>query len=308
MRTTPPHPAFVATLAAVTLLAGGAVAGASSSSPSLGSALSSLASGSVINDPSCLPSSAHPHPVVILHGTSANMWEFNKLARYLKDEGYCSYGINYGKEPLTAQAIVPSLYGTADLNSRSEEVAGFIDNVLEQSGAEKVDIVAHPQGALQAKNYISRFGNADKVDRVVTMGASLHGTTLNGSGDFLLKLVTAMPSLTAFFASTAAIQQLAGSATMAEANSFPDTAAGVTYTSLFSPNDTTVTPNSASYFSPVPGANVVNLDAEAACSPDTPITHPDMPAHPTIVALTKWGLERPTDEVLPSAEDCAPLA
>ncbi|WP_165164816.1 esterase/lipase family protein [Corynebacterium qintianiae] len=258
------------------------------------------------NDPTCVPAPEHPYPVVFLHGTSANASKFEASAQQLVDDGYCAYTLNYGREKWTIQSISPSVYGTADLLTSAEEVATFIDHVLDTTGAEKVDIVAHSQGALQAKNYISRFGNADRVNRVVAMGASLHGTTLNGQGEFLLKLVTAMPTLAAFFASTSAIQQLAGSAAMAEHNALPDTAAGVTYMSFYSPHDTTVTPNSASYFNPVPGANVVNLDAEAVCSPAAPITHPDMPSNPTMMALTKWGLERPAEETLPSAAACAP--
>lgn len=305
MKITRPRHALLATVAASTLLAGGAVAAAAPGSTPLGSALSSSTGGSVINDPSCVLSAQHPNPVVILHGTSANMWEFDKFARRLTDEGYCTYGTNYGKEILTAQAIVPSLYGTADLESSSIEVATFIDSVIAQTGADKVDIVAHSQGALHAKNYISRFGNADKVDRVVAMGASLHGTTLNGFGEVLATLTRALPRLSAFFASTAAIQQLIGSATMNVANSYPDTAPGITYTSMYSPSDTTVTPNSASRFTAVPGANVVNINAETVCEPEATITHPEMPSNPRMMALARWGLTRDPATTEPTAADCA---
>ncbi|WP_288725544.1 triacylglycerol lipase [uncultured Corynebacterium sp.] len=300
-----PRPALATTVAASALLATSTVAAATPSSAPLGSALSSSTSGSVINDPSCVPSAEHPYPVVILHGTSANMWEFDKFAHRLSEEGYCAYGTNYGKELLTAQAIVPSLYGTADLESSSEEVAAFIDSVLARTGAEKVDIVAHSQGALHAKNYISRYGNADKVDRVVTMGASLHGTTLNGFGEILATLTRALPRLSAFFASTAAIQQLIGSATMNAANSYPDTAPGITYTSMYSPSDTTVTPNSASQFAAVPGANVVNINAETVCSPTVAITHQEMPSNPRMMALAMWGLTRDQANTSPTVADCA---
>ena len=192
---------------------------------------------------------------------------FTQIASHLRGQGYCIYAVNYGREPL-------SPYGTADLMESSQEVAAFIDSVLEETGAEKVDLVAHSQGALHAKNYVSRFGNADEVGRVVTLGGNLHGITLNGTAVFSLLWSTLLPTFTSLVTSPAAIQQVAGSPTMVEANSYPDTAAGVTYTSLVSSLDTVVTPNSASYFEAVPGANVVNLDAQAACSPAIPITHP----------------------------------
>lgn len=297
---------LTALLAAGTLAAP-ATATAQSSSPAQGSASSSSSSSpapSAINDPACVPSPEHPYPVVIVHGTSANVHEFDDFARELAAEGYCTYGNNYGREQLTVQSVVPTIYGTADLEASSVEVSSIIDDVLARTGAEKVDIVAHSQGALHAKNYISRFGNADKVNRVVTMGASLHGTTLNGMGAFLSTLTNALPQISAFFASTAAIQQLAGSEVMNTANSYPDTAAGVTYTSMYSPSDTTVTPNAASQFAAVEGANVVNINAESVCSPAVRITHPEMPSNPRMMALAKWGLTRDPADTAPTEADC----
>lgn len=305
MRTSHPHPALVAALAAAVVCAGGAVAAAAPNPASLTTALSRSASGSVLNDPSCIPSPEHPRPVVIVHGTSASMWDFNKFARRLRDSGYCPYGINYGKQLFTAQAIVPSLYGTADLDSSSAEVAAFIDDVLERTGAEKVDIVAHSQGALHAKNYIGQPGNSKKVDRVVTMGASLHGTTLNGFSEILDEFSRALPRLSAFFAGTATIQQLADSPNMSAANSSPDTAAGVTYTSLYSSGDTTVTPTSSSEFTAVPGAYVVNIDAETACAPKVSVSHEQMPSNPRMMALALWGLNRDPRATNPSQADCS---
>ena len=305
MRTSHPHPALVAALATAVACAGGAAAAATPSTASLTTALSHSARGSVLNDPSCIPSPDHPEPVVLLHGTSANMWDFNKFARRLRDSGYCPYGINYGKELFTAQAIVPSLYGTADLDSSSEEVATFIDDVLRRTGAEKVDIVAHSQGALHARNYIAQPGNGAKVDRVVTMGASLHGTTLNGFGDILSEFSRALPRLSAFFAGTATIEQLTDSPRMTRARSIPDTAAGVTYTSLYSSADTTITPTSSSEFTAVPGAYVVNIDAETACAPKVSVTHDQMPSNPRMMALALWGLNRDPRATTPSEADCS---
>ena len=293
-----------ALLAASCVFSAPHVSAAESSSGAQGSSFSDPSVDSPINDPACVPSSEHPYPVVLIHGTSANIWKFDALARELQSEGYCTYGINYGREQLTVQSISPAVYGTADLDGSSAEVSQFIDGVLEQTGAEKVDIVAHSQGALHAKNYISRFGHANQVHRVVAMGASLHGTTLNGFADILGPLTRALPRVSAFFASTAAIQQLVGSEAMTMANSYPDTVAGVTYTSLFSPSDVTVTPNSASVFEPVPGADVVNLDAETACMAPDPIIHDDMPSNPTMMALTRWGLERDSGEQKPTAQYC----
>ena len=57
----------------------------------------------------CTPSAAHPYPVVLVHGTFANMYDsWGALAPDLVNNGYCVYMFNYG------QTIVPSsIDGTA---------------------------------------------------------------------------------------------------------------------------------------------------------------------------------------------------
>jgi len=49
------------------------------------------------NDWSCRPGPVHPRPVVLVHGTFANMAvSWNALSPLLKNDGYCVFTLNFG--------------------------------------------------------------------------------------------------------------------------------------------------------------------------------------------------------------------
>ncbi|MEU0734167.1 esterase/lipase family protein, partial [Streptomyces lavendulocolor] len=52
------------------------------------------------NDYTCRPSSAHPRPVVLVHGTFGNSVDnWLALAPYLVRRGYCVFSLDYGQLP-----------------------------------------------------------------------------------------------------------------------------------------------------------------------------------------------------------------
>lgn len=267
---------------------------------SIGSLDGTRAASKVMNDPTCHPAPEHPRPVVFLHGTSENIGAFVALAKELKAEGYCTWGETYGKGGGSAQGMVPFLGGVTDINVSAERESEFIQQVLDTTGADKVDLVGHSQGGLLTKLIIEKLGHADQVDRVVTMGASFHGTDYNGMGKGLRNWINATPRLAEWILSEAAAQQIVGSPFLEEINKLPDTHSGITYTSLYSPVDTTVTPNSSSQLEQVEGADVANVDTGAVCSDSGKVNHNFMAFNKTYMALTKWELERPSGETTPS--------
>lgn len=91
----------------------------------------------------CRPSREHPRPVVLLHGTGMNgLNTWSTLAPALKAQGYCVFAPTYGAGP-GAPTIggVRRLHGDASL-----EVAAFVDEVRQATGAEQVDLVGHSLG------------------------------------------------------------------------------------------------------------------------------------------------------------------
>mgnify|MGYP002721458747 FL=1 len=91
--------------------------------------------------------------------------------------------------------------------------------------------------------------------------------------------------MTSFLGTTAGIEQLQGSEFMENLNQLPDTAPGITYTSIYSPVDNTVTPNETSQLTAVPGADVANVES-------VPVEHGQMLHDAHVHQHILWGLTR----------------
>ncbi|MBA2429021.1 MAG: hypothetical protein H0V55_04780 [Thermoleophilaceae bacterium] len=128
------------------------------------------------NEYDCVPTAARPNPVVLVHGTFEDRnfsWSF--VSPMLKGMGYCVYAINYGNN------------GTLPIEESAVELRDFVDGVLaapgtvaahenQVDGADKVSIVAHSQGGLMSRVYLKEEGGLDKVEDLVSLAASNHGT------------------------------------------------------------------------------------------------------------------------------------
>mgnify|MGYP006948393198 FL=1 len=77
---------------------------------------------------------------------------------------------------------------------------------------------------------------------------------------------------------------------MQRLNALPDTAPSVLYTSIYSPGDTTVTPNSSSRLVAVDGADVVNLHLGEVCG--VAPRHDRLAADKAALSQAIFGLKR----------------
>lgn len=266
-----------------------------------------LAAGERINDPECVPAAEHPTPVLLLHGTSDNYTHVMPLAQGLIDHGYCVWAYTYGQGGASLPNARPNAGGMIDIDVSAREVAGRVDEVKAATGASKIDIVGHSQGGLLAKMLIQEQGKADSIRRVVGMGGNFHGTDYNGMGESLRNFINATPALAEFILGKSSTQQIIGSELLNRVNALPDTTAGITYTSLYSPADETVTPNSTSMLDAVAGADVANVNTSIACPSSTPVEHATMPQNPVTIGLALWGLERTEGDHTPAPDaHCAP--
>lgn len=212
-------------------------------------------------DVPCVPSSAHPDPVVLVHGTAENQDDnWQALSPLLANNGYCVYSFNYGG----ATADSP-IQGTGDIPTSAGQLATFVNQVLATTHAAKVDIVGHSQGGMMPRYYLKFLGGAGKVNDLVGLSPSNHGTTVFG----LLTLISSLPDGvgTDFVSSgcVACSQQTAGSSFLHTLNAGGDTVPGVTYTVIETEYDEVVTPYTSAFLS---GPNVTNITLQNQCPDD----------------------------------------
>ena len=242
------------------------------------------------NDPTCVPTPDYPVPVILIHGTAGGTVHMVPLAEELAAAGACPWVLNYGADQFSLLSASVGRYGYADPVSSVEELGDFVDRVRRITGADRVDLVGHSQGGTLTKGYVMGHGGADKVRRVVTLGATFRGTDVNGL-DWVGSTVEALPGSSAFLAGDAVAQQLRDSEFVDWLVTLPDAAPGVTYTALYTASDTIATPNETSMIDPgASGADVVNVEVESTCAHT--VDHGRLAGDPVSMGLVRWGLTR----------------
>jgi triacylglycerol esterase/lipase EstA (alpha/beta hydrolase family) len=214
------------------------------------------------NDWSCKPSAAHPRPVILVHGTFADMSDsWQALSPLLRNNGYCVYALNYGSYAGSGSL---GIYATGDIPASAGQLSAFVNRVLASTGASQADLVGHSQGGMMPRWYLRFLGGAPKVHTLVGLAPSNHGTTLLG----LFTLAGYFPGADAFLGvlCPACAQQSAGSAFLTTLNAGSETVPGVDYTVIESANDEVVTPYTSAFLSD--GSNVTNILLQQQCALD----------------------------------------
>jgi triacylglycerol lipase len=250
--------AALAVAAAALLLTTAAPAGAATTAPGV--------SPPGANDWSCRPTAAHPEPVVLVHGTFGDMTvSWNTLSPALVRDGYCVFALDYGDR------------ATGRIEDSAQELATFVDRVLSATGAAKVDIVGHSQGGMMPRYYIKNLGGDAKVDDLVGLSPSNHGTT----NPFAPPLAPICP---------ACAQQAAGSSFLQQLNSGDETPGPVSYTNIATRYDEVVTPYTSAFLHP-DDDQVTNITLQDKCPNDTS-EHLRVPYDPPAIAITLNALGR----------------
>ncbi|MFB7909973.1 esterase/lipase family protein [Kitasatospora sp. NPDC056076] len=249
----------------------------------------SVASPPGANDWSCRPSAAHPDPVVLVHGTFANRYEnWLALSPLLKGLGYCVFALDYGTVPgitSTGSGLLLPIGGLGPVPASAAQLAHFVDLVRSATGAAKVDIVGHSQGGMLPNYYLKFLGGASKVDRLIGLAPSNHGTTLDG----ITKLAPYFPGVAdlIYTVCQACRDQAVGSAFNATMASRPDTVPGVHYTVISTVYDEVVTPWRTQFLN---GSDVDNQVLQDHC-PVTLAEHVAIAFSPTALHLVTNALD-----------------
>ncbi|MDI5966307.1 esterase/lipase family protein [Streptantibioticus silvisoli] len=219
----------------------------------------SAADNSGWNDYNCKPSADHPRPVVLVHGTFENgtdNWEV--LAPYLEDRGYCVFSFDYG--------MIDSLGafgGLGPIDASAQQLSDEVDKVLAATGAPKVDLVGHSQGGMMPRYYLKFLGGAAKVNALIGLAPDNHGTTLDG----LQKIAEKVPGAEALIGDVTPglTDQLSDSPFLQKLNAGGDTVPGVQYTVIATDTDEVVTPYQSEFLT---GPDVHNVLLQDLCPVD----------------------------------------
>jgi triacylglycerol esterase/lipase EstA (alpha/beta hydrolase family) len=229
------------------------------------------------NNFSCKPTAIHPYPVVLVHGTIANMDDnWQAASPVLANHGYCVFAFDYGGTSASSP-----IQGTGEIAASAAQLSSFVNEVLVATGSPKVDLVGHSQGGMMPRYYIDALGGGAKVDKLVALAPSNYGTTLDGLTK-LARLLGASSLIDAGLSTVceACVEQEEGSSFLAGLNARP-TVASVTYTVIESVDDEVVTPYTNAF---LPAAsNVTNITVNAQCPLDLS-DHLEIAADPVALA------------------------
>ena len=244
------------------------------------------------NDWSCRPTAERPEPVILVHGTFGDRKSLlDDLSAAMVAEGFCVFSFDYGNR------------GTGDIPTSAKQLKRFTNKVRAATGADKVSMVGHSQGGMMPRYYMHLLGGAKKVDDLVGIAPSSHGTQ---------GLIVALDGEIVTTASTvdnpacpACQDQLAGSEFMQTLNADGDTVRGPDYTVISTRYDEVVTPYE-SQFLDGPADQVTNILIQDKCPLD-PIEHDQTPNDPVVHQLVLNALETdgPADPAF--APTCVPL-
>ncbi|QLY33149.1 alpha/beta fold hydrolase [Nocardia huaxiensis] len=228
------------------------------------------------NDWGCKPTAEHPRPVVLLHGTWMNAYNgFAYMGQPIKDAGFCTFTFNYGRSNLIQGgglgSFLPGTMGTGYIQDSAKQLAVFVDRVLAATGGTQVDIVAHSQGGSMANWYTKFDGGATKVNKLITYGATHHGTSLDGIGALGRAVNNFGIDILGFvelFVGHSGIQQTIGSDFVNQLNAGGDTVAGIDYTIVGTRYDEITNPYDLTFLTAGPGAQVDNILLQDGCETD----------------------------------------
>lgn len=106
-------------------------------------------------------------PILLVHGIGDNRSVFTVLAAALRRRGFgVVHAVNY--------SVLTAVSG--DVRQAAALFGQQVEQVCEQTGADRVHVVGHSLGGLIARYYVQRHDGDQRVDTLVTLGTPHRGT------------------------------------------------------------------------------------------------------------------------------------
>jgi triacylglycerol lipase len=162
-------------------------------------------------------------PVLLVHGINGSAADYDVMVGRLIEAGW---------DPASLHAYTfddPSWGCNVD---NAASVNAWVDTILAETDAPRVNLVAHSMGVLSTRYYLKHLGGTDEVNTYLTLGGMHHGLDSSCSPDFPFK-----PCIWDEICSTGEY--------VADLNAAPATPGPVQWISIYGTGDTTV-PNASS--------------------------------------------------------------
>ena len=103
-------------------------------------------------------------PILLLHGLADNHSIFTLMRRGLLRRGFSRvFAMNYSVR-------------TRDVRTAAAQLAEEVEAIVEETGYERIHIVAHSLGGVVARYYVTRLGGDERVHTLATLGSPHTGT------------------------------------------------------------------------------------------------------------------------------------
>jgi triacylglycerol lipase len=156
-------------------------------------------------------------PILFVHGYLGNTSNWDTMKARFKADGWQDfelYSFNYS-------------FITSNATSAAE-IRDQVDKIIRDTGAARVDIIAHSMGSISSRYYIKNLGGDSKIDAWVSLGGPNHGTDYVQNQN-----CNSIPCT----------EVIPGSAFLTALNGGDETPGLVRYATWRSPCDTTINPD-----------------------------------------------------------------
>lgn len=103
-------------------------------------------------------------PILLIHGLLDNRSIFTVLRRRLRGRGF---------ERVTTINHSPFI---GDIPAAAAQLADEVENLVSETGYERIHVIGHSLGGLIARYYVTRLGGDERVHTLVTLGTPHQGT------------------------------------------------------------------------------------------------------------------------------------
>ena len=123
------------------------------------------------------------YPILLIHGTGFRDWGYwGRIPKALRERG--------------AQVFFGGQDGWATVEENGAALGRRVEEILRETGSEKIHLIAHSKGGLDARYLVSSLGMAPRVASVSLISAPNHGSR---TMDLLSRLPGWMMRLAGFF-------------------------------------------------------------------------------------------------------------